>query len=80
MKHSILRRYQQTRTRQFTLLKAALSDREHNATRALPSFLDADIGATEVCTVTADGVEFQALVTVYAITDATAHFHTVIEP
>ncbi|MGY4102778.1 DUF4389 domain-containing protein [Nocardia sp. R16R-3T] len=45
-----------------------------------PNSLGADIGASEVCTVTADGVEFRALVTVYAITDGAAHFHTVIEP
>ncbi|WP_433759633.1 DUF4389 domain-containing protein [Nocardia sp. CA-135398] len=45
-----------------------------------PDSLDADIGATEVCTVTYDWMEFRALVTVDAITDGAAHFSTVIEP
>lgn len=44
-----------------------------------PNSLDAYIGATEVCTVTYDGVDFRALVTVDAITDGAAHFRTVIE-
>ena len=44
-----------------------------------PNSLDAYIGATEVCTVTDDGVEFRALVTVDAITDGAAHFRTSIE-
>jgi hypothetical protein len=44
-----------------------------------PDSLDADIGATEVCTVTDNGMEFRALVTVDAITDGAAHFRTVIE-
>ncbi|MEV6338545.1 DUF4389 domain-containing protein [Nocardia vinacea] len=44
-----------------------------------PNSLDAHIGATEVCTVTDNGVEFRALVTVDAITDGAAHFRAVIE-
>ncbi|MEV5838631.1 DUF4389 domain-containing protein [Nocardia sp. NPDC052112] len=44
-----------------------------------PDSLDADIGATVVCTVTDDGVESRAVVTVDAITDGAAHFRTVIE-
>ncbi|MFX0575264.1 DUF4389 domain-containing protein [Nocardia nepalensis] len=44
-----------------------------------PRALDAEIGATEICTVTDDGVEIRARVTVDAITDGAAHFRTVIE-
>ncbi|WP_433201167.1 DUF4389 domain-containing protein [Nocardia sp. CA-107356] len=44
-----------------------------------PSALNADIGATETCTVTDNGLEFRAVVTVDAITDGAAHFRTVIE-
>ncbi|MEV4127301.1 DUF4389 domain-containing protein [Nocardia sp. NPDC049707] len=44
-----------------------------------PNFLNADIGATEVCTVTDNGIEFRTLVTVDAITHGAAHFRTVIE-
>ncbi|WP_062985135.1 DUF4389 domain-containing protein [Nocardia anaemiae] len=44
-----------------------------------PDSLGADIGATEVCTVTYDGMQFRTLVTVDAITDGAAHFRTVIQ-
>lgn len=44
-----------------------------------PSTLGAEIGATEICTVTDNGREIRAQVTVDAITDGAAHFRTVIE-
>jgi hypothetical protein len=44
-----------------------------------PSALEPEIGATEFCTVTDDGMDLRARVTVDAITDGAAHFRTVIE-
>lgn len=44
-----------------------------------PTGLDADIGASEICTITDHGAEFRARVTVEAITDDAAHLRTVIE-
>lgn len=44
-----------------------------------PNTFDADIGATEVCTVTDNGVELRALVTLDAVAEGAVHFRTVIE-
>lgn len=44
-----------------------------------PTSLDADIGATEICTIADRGAEFRAKVTVDTITDGAAHLRTVIE-